>query len=63
MELSQLRTLIHVADLGSLGPLGFYLSQHVGSHMLLALGLAWPFAVGTLSWLWAHASFSRGDLV
>lgn len=51
------------ADLGTLGPLGFYLSQRVGADALLALGLAWPFIVGTLSWLWAHRSFGRGDLV
>ncbi len=50
-------------DLGSLGPLGFYLSQRVGAASLLALGLAWPVAVGTVSWLWAHASFRRSDLV
>ncbi len=50
-------------DLGSLGPLGFYLSQRVGSAVLLALGIGWPVAVGTVSWLWARASFGRGDLV
>jgi ABC-type transport system involved in multi-copper enzyme maturation permease subunit len=50
-------------DLGSLGPLGFYLSERVGAASLLALGLAWPITVGTASWLWAHASFRRSDLV
>lgn len=50
-------------DLGSLGPLGFYLSQRVGAAVLLTLGLAWPMAVGTISWFWAHASFRRSDLV
>ncbi len=51
------------ADLGSLGPLGFYLSHRVGANALFALGVAWPFTVGTLAWLWAHLRFNRGDLV
>lgn len=50
-------------DLGTLGPVGFYLSQRVGGNALLALGLAWPVAVGTAAWLFALRNFRRGDLV
>jgi ABC-2 type transport system permease protein len=50
-------------DLGTLGPVGFYLSHRVGSTALFALGLAWPFAVGTAAWAWARRAFRRGDLV
>lgn len=50
-------------DLGTLGPVGFYLVHHVGSAGLLAYGLAWPVVVGTVSWLLASRSFARGDLV
>lgn len=50
-------------DLGTLGPVGFFLSQRVGSGVLLVLGLAWPVLVGTAAWLWALRSFRRGDLV
>ncbi len=50
-------------DLGTLGPVGFFLSQRVGSGALLVLGLAWPVLVGTAAWLWALRTFRRGDLV
>ncbi len=50
-------------DLGTLGPVGFYLVHEVGAGGLLAYGLAWPLIVGTTSWLVASRSFARGDLV
>lgn len=50
-------------DLGTLGPVGFYLSHALGPRALYALGLAWPTAVGTLGWLWAFTGWKRGDLV
>jgi ABC-2 type transport system permease protein len=50
-------------DLGTLGPVGFYLSHALGSRALLAIGLAWPAAVGTAAWVWALRTFRRGDLV
>jgi hypothetical protein len=50
-------------DLGTLGPVGFYLAHRVGSGALLALGIAWPLVSGTVAWLFALRSFRRGDLV
>ena len=50
-------------DLGTLGPVGFYLAHRLGPKMLLVLGLAWPALVGTVAWAWALATFRRGDLV
>jgi Cu-processing system permease protein len=50
-------------DLGTLGPVGFYLSTELGSGALLALGLAWPVAVGSIAWIVALRAFRRGDLV
>lgn len=50
-------------DLGTLGPVGFYLSHALGGRALLAIGLAWPAAVGTAAWAWALRTFRRGDLV
>lgn len=49
--------------LSTLGPVGFYLANHVGTRALLALGIGWPLAVGAGSWALAWRSFRRGDLV
>ena len=49
-------------DLDTLGPVGFYLSTRVGSASLAILGIAWPFLLGTLSWLGALVAFRRRDL-
>jgi ABC-type transport system involved in multi-copper enzyme maturation permease subunit len=49
-------------DLSTLGPVGFYLSQHVGDGALHALGLLGPLAWGTGAWLVALARFRRGDI-
>jgi ABC-2 type transport system permease protein len=50
-------------DLGTLGPVGFFLANRVGAGLLLALGIAWPLVTGTGAWLLALRSFRRGDLV
>lgn len=50
-------------SLATLGPVGFYLAQHLGAHGLLALGLVWPFCFGALAWTAALRRFRRGDLV
>lgn len=50
-------------SLATLGPVGFYLANHVGSRALLALGLGWPLAVGAAAWLVGWLHFRRGDLV
>lgn len=50
-------------DLATMGPLGFYLVHSIGRTALFVLGVAWPFAVGAITWSLAHASFRRGDLV
>lgn len=49
--------------LSTLGPVGFYLANHVGTRLLLALGIVWPLAVGAGSGALAWRSFRRGDLV
>lgn len=49
-------------DLSTLGPVGFYLSQHVGDGALYALGLAGPLVWGTAAWLVALVRFRRGDI-
>jgi ABC-2 type transport system permease protein len=49
--------------LATLGPVGFYLANHVGSEALFALGVAWPALVGLSGWLLAWSSFRRGDAV
>jgi ABC-type transport system involved in multi-copper enzyme maturation permease subunit len=50
-------------DLATLGPVGFYLAERIGGGALLALGIVWPAVVGIVSWMLAHRSFRRGDLV
>jgi ABC-type transport system involved in multi-copper enzyme maturation permease subunit len=49
--------------LATLGPVGFYLANHLGAGALFALGLAWPAAVGLGGWWLAWRSFRRGDAV
>ena len=49
-------------DLSTLGPVGFYLSQHVGDGALYALGLVGPLAWGALAWTAALVRFRRGDI-
>ena len=49
-------------ELGTLGPVGFYLSNHVGAGALLALGLGWPSLLAVSTWALTARSFGRGDL-
>jgi Cu-processing system permease protein len=49
--------------LATLGPVGFYLANHVGPPALLWLGIGWPLAVGVGCWGVAWAAFRRGDAV
>ena len=49
--------------LATLGPVGFYLANRLGSGALLALGVAWPTALGAIGWLVAWRAFRRGDAV
>lgn len=50
-------------ELGTLGPIGFYLTSRVGEHVLFALGMVWPAALGSLLWWVAARRFQRSDLV
>jgi ABC-2 type transport system permease protein len=49
--------------LATLGPVGFYLANRLGSGALLGLGVAWPTALGAIGWLTAWRAFRRGDAV
>ncbi len=49
-------------DLRTLGPVGFYMSNRVGSGALFALGVIWPAVVGAGAWTAALLRFRRGDL-
>ena len=49
--------------LATLGPVGFYLANHIGAGGLFALGVVWPAAVGLGGWLVAWLAFRRGDAV
>lgn len=50
-------------DLASLGPVGFYLVEHVGAGTVFWLGIAWPVVVGLGTWFGALVAFRRSDLV
>jgi len=50
-------------DLATLGPVGFYLANELGPDGLLALGIGWPLAFGSLTWWLALRAFQRGDVV
>ena len=49
-------------DLGTLGPVGFYLSTKVGHGSLFLLGVAWPALLGTIAWGIGLAGFRRLDV-
>lgn len=49
--------------LATLGPVGFFLANRLGTDLLFALGIAWPALVGAGGWLVAWQSFRRGDAV
>jgi ABC-type transport system involved in multi-copper enzyme maturation permease subunit len=50
-------------ELSVLGPVGHFLSTRLGQGPLLALGIAWPAALGVGGLGVALARFSRGDLI
>ena len=50
-------------ELGTLGPVGFYLATRLGPAKLFAVGVAWPVVVGALAWTLALRTFRRGDVV
>lgn len=50
-------------ELSVLGPVGFYLANRVGATALLALGIGWPLAVGSLLWFVGFSRFRSGDLL
>jgi len=50
-------------ELGTLGPLGFFLASRIGSQALFALGILWPAALGSLLWWRACRHFQKSDLV
>lgn len=49
-------------DLGTLGPVGFYLSTKIGHGALFLLGVAWPALLGTIAWGIALLGFRRSDI-
>ncbi len=49
--------------LGTLGPVGFFLSGTLGSGWLLAAGVLWPLLVGSVGWTAARRRLRNGDLV
>lgn len=51
------------SELGTLGPVGVYLSTRIGPQALYILGLAWPALVGTLAWLAALMGFRKNDVI
>jgi hypothetical protein len=50
-------------ELQSLGPVGFWLANRVGTGGLLAVGLAWPALLGAACWATTWRHFQRKDLV
>jgi hypothetical protein len=50
-------------DLATLGPVGFYLTDRLGSTGLVALGVGWPLAFGGLALAHALRRFCRDDAV
>jgi ABC-2 type transport system permease protein len=50
-------------DLSVLGPVGFWIANVLGARTTLFIGIAWPFASGTLALGLALWRFKRSDLV
>ena len=50
-------------SLDALGPVGVFLAAQIGGRALLAAGVLWPAAVGTMGWLIARRTLRRGDVV
>ena len=64
VEAARLALIGHLApDLGTYGPVGFYLVNRVGSPALFAIGVAWPATVGLVASTLAYRRFRRSDRV
>ena len=50
-------------ELSVLGPVGFWLANTLGSGRALAVGVLWPFALGSIAMLAAERRLRRSDLV
>ncbi len=50
-------------DLSVLGPVGFWLANHLGSQLTLAIGAGWPAVLGTFAMWRAHRRLVTTDLV
>ena len=50
-------------DLSVLGPVGFWIANALGPRATLAVGVAWPFAVGSAAIGLALGRLNRSDLV
>ncbi|MGD8607653.1 MAG: ABC transporter permease subunit [Myxococcales bacterium] len=50
-------------ELSTLGPVGFYLANRIGSTALYALGVVWPMLLGALAWAAGLWRLRRGDVV
>lgn len=64
VEMARL-ALLSGADpsLGTLGPVGFFLTDLLGSRLLFVAGVAWPLLVGTAAWASAGRRLRSADLV
>lgn len=49
--------------LGTLGPVGFFLSNSLGATWLLVVGVLWPGLVGSAAWLAGRRRLRTGDLL
>lgn len=64
VEAARLALLGHLdPDLGTYGPVGFYLANRIGTDALFAIGLLWPAAVGAISGALAFLRFRRSDRI
>jgi ABC-2 type transport system permease protein len=64
VEAARLALLGHLdPDLGTYGPVGFYLANRIGTDALFVIGLAWPATVGALTGWLAYRRFRRSDRV
>ena len=50
-------------ELSVLGPVGFWLANHLGPHLTLAVGVGWPLTLGVLAAVAAARRLGRADLV
>ena len=64
VESARLALLGHLEpDLGTYGPVGFYLANRIGTGALFAIGVVWPAVVGVVTGALAFLRFRRSDRV